>query len=36
MSIGKPLAHYAAYKRAGDYVFMSGVIAVDPAHRNQG
>jgi enamine deaminase RidA (YjgF/YER057c/UK114 family) len=31
MSIGKPLAHYAAYKRAGDYVFMSGVIAVDPA-----
>ena len=34
MSVGKPLANYAAYKRAGDYVFMSGVIAVDPASRS--
>ena len=30
MSVGKPLANYAAYKRAGDWVFASGVIAVDP------
>lgn len=33
MSIGKPLANYTAYQRFGDYVFMSGVIAVDPAAR---
>ncbi len=25
-----PLAHYAAWKRVGDFVFLSGVIAVDP------
>lgn len=31
MSIGQPLANYAAYRRAGDTVYMSGVIAVDPA-----
>jgi enamine deaminase RidA (YjgF/YER057c/UK114 family) len=30
MSVGKPLANYAAYKRVGDWVFASGVIAVDP------
>lgn len=29
-AIAKPLARYAAYKRMGDFVFMSGVIAVDP------
>lgn len=28
---GKPLANYAAWRRFGDYAFMSGVIAVDPA-----
>ncbi len=27
---GQPLARYAAKKRVGDFVFMSGVIAVDP------
>jgi 2-iminobutanoate/2-iminopropanoate deaminase len=31
MSVGKPLANYAAARRAGDWVFLSGVIAVDPA-----
>jgi len=29
--VGQPLARYAACKRAGDYLFLSGVIAVDPA-----
>jgi len=28
--IAKPLAKYAAFKRRGDFIFMSGVIAVDP------
>ena len=32
-SVGQPLARYASWKRAGDFVFMSGVIAVDPASR---
>lgn len=27
--IAKPLARYAAYRRAGDYIFLSGIIAVD-------
>ena len=27
----QPLAKYAAWRRAGDYVFLSGVIAVEPA-----
>jgi len=31
--IAKPLARYAAYKRRGDFIFMSGVIAVDPDRR---
>ena len=31
--VGTPLAHYAAWRRAGDFVFASGVIAVDPASR---
>jgi 2-iminobutanoate/2-iminopropanoate deaminase len=30
---GAPLARYAASKRMGDFVFMSGVIAVDPVAR---
>ena len=29
--IAAPLARYAAWRRAGDLVFLSGVIAVDPA-----
>lgn len=29
-AIGQPLARYAACKRAGDFLFLSGVIAVDP------
>lgn len=31
MTIAQPLARYAAWRRAGDLVFLSGVIAVDPA-----
>lgn len=31
--VGAPLANYAAWRRAGEYVFASGVIAVDPASR---
>jgi enamine deaminase RidA (YjgF/YER057c/UK114 family) len=30
---GQPLARYLAAKRVGDMVYMSGVIAVDPATR---
>lgn len=33
MSMGKPMANYAAAKRVGDFVFMSGVVAVDPSIR---
>lgn len=29
-SIAQPLARYAAWRRAGDFIFLSGVIAVDP------
>jgi len=29
--IAQPLARYAAYRRVGEFVFLSGVIAVDPA-----
>lgn len=29
--IAQPLARYAAYRRVGDFIFLSGVIAVDPA-----
>ena len=32
--IAQPLARYAAYRRMGDFVFLSGVIAVDPAASN--
>lgn len=30
-TIAQPLAKYAAWKRRGDFIFLSGVIAVDPA-----
>jgi enamine deaminase RidA (YjgF/YER057c/UK114 family) len=30
-SIAQPLAKYSAWRRAGDFVFLSGVIAVEPA-----
>ncbi|RYF82884.1 MAG: RidA family protein [Comamonadaceae bacterium] len=33
MSTGTPMARYAAAKRVGDFVFMSGVVATDPATR---
>ena len=33
MTTGQPLARYAAMKRIGDLVYMSGVIAVDPSTR---
>ena len=29
--IAQPLARYAAWRRAGDLIYLSGVIAVDPA-----
>lgn len=32
-TIGQPLARYAASKRIGDMVYMSGVIAADPVKR---
>ena len=28
--VAQPLARYAAYRRVGDFIFLSGVIAVDP------
>lgn len=31
--MGTPMAHYAAARRAGDFVFVSGVVAVDPARK---
>ena len=33
MSTGAPMANYAAAKRVGDFVFMSGVVATYPATR---
>ncbi|NIM41257.1 MAG: RidA family protein [Hydrogenophaga sp.] len=33
MSMGTPMARYASARRAGDFVFMSGVVAMDPATR---
>ena len=31
--IAQPLARYAAWRRAGDWLLLSGVIAVDPARQ---
>ena len=33
MSLGTPMANYAAARRVGDFVFMSGIVAVDPQRR---
>jgi enamine deaminase RidA (YjgF/YER057c/UK114 family) len=33
MTIGEPMANYAAARRAGDFVFVSGVVAVDPMRK---
>lgn len=33
MSSGQPMANYASARRAGDFVFVSGVVAVDPGRR---
>ena len=33
MSMGKPMANYAVARRAGDFVFASGVVAVDPVRK---
>ena len=33
INIGQPMAHYAVARRAGDFVFLSGVVAVDPARK---
>jgi enamine deaminase RidA (YjgF/YER057c/UK114 family) len=33
MTAAQPLAKYSAWRRAGDFVFLSGVIAVDPARK---
>lgn len=30
VGIAQPLARYAAWRRVGDFIFLSGVIAVDP------
>ncbi len=32
-AVGKPLANYLAAKRVGEMLYLSGVIAVDPASR---
>lgn len=33
MTTGKPMANYAAARRAGDFLFVSGVVAVDPSRK---
>lgn len=33
MSMGTPMANYAAARRAGDFVLLSGVVAMDPATK---
>jgi enamine deaminase RidA (YjgF/YER057c/UK114 family) len=33
MTTGKPMANYAAARQAGDFLFLSGVVAVDPARK---
>ena len=32
-TIAQPLAAYSAWRRVGDIVYLSGVIAVDPQHK---
>lgn len=32
--IARPLARYAPYRRMGDFIFLSGIIAVDPERRH--
>lgn len=34
MSTGAPMARYAASRRVGDFVFMSGVVATNPSTRS--
>ena len=31
--IGQPMANYAAARRAGEFLFVSGVVAVDPQRK---
>ncbi len=31
-AVGAPMAHYAASRRVGDFVFMSGMVAFDAQH----
>jgi 2-iminobutanoate/2-iminopropanoate deaminase len=31
--MGQPMANYAAARRAGDFLFVSGVVAVDPQRK---
>jgi 2-iminobutanoate/2-iminopropanoate deaminase len=31
--MGQPMANYAAARRAGDFLFVSGVVAVDPIRK---
>ncbi len=31
--IAQPLARYAAYRRVGDFIFLSGIIPVDPVAK---
>lgn len=33
MTMGQPMASYAVARRAGDFLFLSGVVAVDPARK---
>ena len=32
-TVGKPMANYSAARRVGDFVFLSGVVAVDPMRK---
>ena len=32
-AVSQPLARYAAWRRAGDFIFLSGIIAVEPSTR---
>lgn len=34
MSVGKPMANYAASRRIGDWVLMSGIVAFDPIKQH--